>query len=187
MQVQDMLIFQVDERFGIARVATESRLPERFRANSVTSFELVGCLGFEVSTRAIHSEGYGSIANANILAIRRFDHSNTITRQGSGTDSARCTGSGRSALAAANIGKSKGAHCNQQDNQEQEYQIAAKIALTLSLWRYCTNRWIRAALPVRRGWRRAAGRLPPPRLVGGDRVEPSRRPPLVAVVSRRHS
>src|SRR5260221_527103 len=135
---------------------SKSRQPtssERFRANSVTSFELVGCLGFEVSTRAIHSEGYGSIANANILAIRRFDHSNTITRQGSGTDSARCTGSGRSALAAANIGKSKGAHCNQQDNQEQEYQIAGKIALTLSLWRYCTNRWIPAALPAWRGGR----------------------------------
>src|SRR5258707_4416686 len=94
MQVQDMLIFQVDERFGIARVATESRLPQRFRANSVASFELVSCLCFEVSTRTIHSEGHGSIANTDILAIRRFDHSNTITRQGSGTVNARRTSAG---------------------------------------------------------------------------------------------
>src|ERR1700737_569318 len=94
MQVQDMLIFQVDERFGIARIATESRLPERFRANSVTSFELVGCLGFEVSTRTIHGEGYGSIANADILAIRRFDHSNTITWQSRSTVNTRRASAG---------------------------------------------------------------------------------------------
>src|SRR5258707_8173825 len=185
MQVQDMLIFQVDERFGIARVTTESRLPQRFRANSVASFELVGCLGFEVSTRAIHSEGYGSIANANILAIRRFDHSNTITRQGSGTDSARCTGSGRSALAAANIGKSKGAHCNQQDNQEQEYQIAGKIALTLSLWRYCTNKGVQAALPVWRGGRRRQRLLPLRRFIGRIPLKKSRGSPLSRFFLRR--
>ena len=80
MGIQYPLVFQVDERFSVTRIAGQGRSPERLGGYSIASFEPVRSLCFVDASRATDCPGNRAITDTDLLAIWRFDGAEAVSR-----------------------------------------------------------------------------------------------------------